>query len=53
MCVASGPWALEERWWSESAVDRSYWDVELESGGVYRIFLDLRTSSWFADGVYD
>src|SRR5262249_9695543 len=34
--VAAGPWRLEEEWWSDSPVDRAYWDVELESGGLYR-----------------
>ena len=51
--VSSGPWALEEGWWSDAPVTREYWDVELSSGGVYRIFRDLGTSLWFADGLYD
>ena len=51
--IASGPWALEERWWSDHPVDRNYWDVELESGGIYRVFQDNRTRTWFVDGVYD
>jgi protein ImuB len=51
--IASGPWQLEEAWWGEQPVDREYWDVELEGGGVYRIFRDRRAGDWFADGVYD
>lgn len=51
--VASGPWALEERWWSEQPVDRDYWDIELAQGGLFRIFHDNRTGEWFADGIYD
>ncbi len=51
--VASGPWALEEGWWSEEPVERDYWDVELATGGLYRIFRDRSTGDWFADGVYD
>ena len=51
--VASGPWALEERWWTDEPVDRDYWDVELDSGGLFRIFRDNSTRRWFADGVYD
>lgn len=51
--IASGPWALEERWWSEAPLDRDYWDVELSSGGLYRIFRDNRSREWFADGIYD
>ncbi|MBI3804628.1 MAG: DNA polymerase Y family protein [Nitrospirae bacterium] len=51
--VASGPWRLEEGWWSEEAVTRDYWDLELADGGVYRIFHDRQQGNWFADGVYD
>lgn len=51
--IASGPWALEEGWWEGGAIDRDYWDVELEGGGIYRIFRDRRTEAWFADGMYD
>jgi len=51
--VAAGPWALEERWWTDQPAERSYWDIELETGGVYRIFRDHRTDQWFVDGVYD
>ncbi|MEM6701285.1 MAG: hypothetical protein AAF690_01200 [Acidobacteriota bacterium] len=51
--VASGPWELEEQWWSESRVERDYWDVELQSGGLYRIYRDRLDGRWFADGIYD
>jgi protein ImuB len=51
--VASGPWELEERWWSEDRTERDYWDVELEDGALYRIYRDRRSERWFADGVYD
>jgi protein ImuB len=51
--VASGPWELEERWWAADRTERDYWDVELDDGALYRIYLDRRTDRWFADGVYD
>ncbi|MBL8112473.1 MAG: hypothetical protein JNK60_06280, partial [Acidobacteria bacterium] len=54
--VASGPWRLEESWWAESPadrMDRSYWDIELENGGLYRIFQEGSSGSWYADGIYD
>jgi len=57
--VASGPWSLEESWWSaasevaEGPTARDYWDVELQDGGVYRIFRTRPDGAWFADGVYD
>jgi hypothetical protein len=50
--VASGPWGLEEGWWTEDPAGRDYWDVEL-TGGIYRIFRERATGEWFADGVYD
>lgn len=51
--VAAGPWRCEEGWWSGAAVDRDYWDVELNDGRIYRIFHDTRKDAWYADGVYD
>jgi protein ImuB len=51
--VASGPWVLEEEWWEENPTQRSYWDVELTDGGLYRLFRDAATGRWFTDGVYD
>src|SRR5664280_3258856 len=51
--VASGPWRLEEGWWQEAPAFRTYWDVELSAGGLYRIFHDEAGGEWFADGVYD
>jgi len=51
--VASGPWRLEEGWWQEAPAFRAYWDVELSTGGLYRIFRDEPGGEWFADGVYD
>lgn len=50
--VASGPWGLEEGWWTEEPTGRDYWDVEL-TGGIYRIYRDRVTGEWFADGIYD
>jgi len=51
--VASGPWSLEESWWSETPADRDYWDIELSDGALYRIYRDRKTGTWFADGIYD
>ena len=51
--VASGPWGLEEDWWSADRFERDYWDVELSGGGLYRIYRDRGTGDWFVDGVYD
>jgi hypothetical protein len=51
--VASGPWTMEEEWWSEKPVERDYWDVELVGGGIFRIFHQRTTGAWYADGIYD
>jgi protein ImuB len=51
--VASGPWSMEEGWWSSDPADRDYWDVELSDGALYRIYRDRQSNAWFADGVYD
>ena len=51
--VAAGPWRLEEGWWTGEPADRDYWDVELEGGGLYRIYRDRAAGEWFADGIYD
>lgn len=51
--VASGPWRLEEGWWSEAPVAREYWDVELDAAGLFRIYRDVASGEWSADGVYD
>jgi protein ImuB len=51
--VASGPWGLEDEWWSESPVERDYWDVELTAGPLVRIYRERASGEWYADGVYD
>ncbi|MCP4900259.1 MAG: DNA polymerase Y family protein [bacterium] len=51
--IASGPWQLEDGWWSDRPVQREYWDIELSDGGLYRIYRDRNSGSWFADGLYD
>ena len=51
--VASGPWGLEEDWWTEDPARRDYWDIEIAGRGLYRIFRERATGVWYADGVYD
>jgi len=53
VCVAAGPWRIEEGWWSAAPVTREYWDVELDAAGIFRIYRDVATGNWSADGVYD
>jgi hypothetical protein len=51
--VAAGPWGLEDEWWAPNPTGRDYWDVELTTGGLYRIFRDRASGTWYMDGVYD
>jgi protein ImuB len=51
--VAAGPWGLEDEWWTPNPTGRDYWDVELTTGGLYRIFRDRASGNWYMDGVYD
>jgi protein ImuB len=51
--VSSGPWQIEEGWWNEHPAAREYWDVELERGGIYRLYRDERGASWYVDARYD
>jgi protein ImuB len=50
--ICSGPWRVEEGWWSDRPDIREYWDVELERGGVYRLFRGGDTE-WFVDARYE
>ena len=51
--VAAGPWSLEEGWWSSAPASRDYWDVELATGGLYRIYRERASEKWYVDGMYD
>ena len=56
----AGPWRTSGDWWSEDGWARDEWDVAVagseaspEKGTLYRIYHDLRSDSWFVEGVYD
>ncbi|HVT03866.1 MAG TPA: DNA polymerase Y family protein [Thermoanaerobaculia bacterium] len=51
--VAAGPWTLEEGWWSDDPIERDYWDVELMTGGIFRVYRERESERWFADALYD
>jgi protein ImuB len=38
---------------SSIAYSRDYYELALADGAVYRIYCDLATGKWFADGIYD
>jgi protein ImuB len=54
---ASGPWRTSGEWWNTEAGqagwDRDEWDVTLNDGGAYRVFMDHVTGSWYFDAIYD
>jgi protein ImuB len=47
--MTSGPWPIEEGWWRKDPAAREYWDVELERGGIYRLYRAANNAEWFAD----
>jgi protein ImuB len=51
--MSSGPWKIQDGWWSTSPADREYWDVELVRGGVYRVYRESGVGGWFLDARYD
>ena len=51
--MSSGPWRVEEGWWQDAPKAREYWDVELERGGIYRVYQAAPSSEWFVDARYD
>ena len=51
---ASGPWRTSGEWWNAQAGwDRDEWDVTLNDGGAYRVFMDRVTGGWYIDAIYD
>lgn len=65
---SAGPWRRQGEWWAQSGGDpascalpnnpstayqRDYYELALADGAVYRIYCDLSTGKWFADGIYD
>jgi protein ImuB len=51
--VSSGPWRVEDGWWTDAPAAREYWDVELERGGIYRVYQARESKEWFVDARYD
>ena len=60
----AGPWRRQGEWWaraqaageaakSNSTYNRDYYELALAGGAVYRIYRDLSSGKWFADGIYD
>jgi protein ImuB len=50
--ACAGPWRASGDWW-DVAWSRDEWDVALESGGVFRLFLDRLRGFWYVEGELD
>src|SRR5436190_4023040 len=51
--TSSGPWPIEAEWWTENPAAREYWDVELDKGGIYRVYEGPKDAGWFVDVRYE
>jgi protein ImuB len=55
----AGPWRTSGEWWMKVKWDRAEWDVAVggtassEKQVLCRIYYDLRSDSWFVEGMYD
>jgi protein ImuB len=51
---SAGPWRTSGEWWHDSAAwDRDEWDVVLDGGAAYRIFVERNVGQWFIEAVID
>lgn len=48
----AGPWRTSGEWWTDHSWDREEWDISLNDGGIYRMYLEP-AQAWFLEGVYD
>lgn len=46
-----GPYRVSGEWWDRNAWNTEEWDVELDSGALYR--LSKQNECWFVEGCYD
>ena len=49
----AGPWRTSGDWWRPDLWDRDEWDMALNNGAVYRVYLEKRDERWFVQGAYD
>ena len=54
--IATGPWLASGDWWTDAPWNREEWDIELGSGGLYRVYQTLIEPGqrhWYLEGMYD
>jgi protein ImuB len=51
----AGPWRTSGEWWQLDGAgwDRDAWDVELDTGGLYRLARRRTTNTWEIEGAFD
>jgi protein ImuB len=49
----AGPWKTSGDWWTTTAWNREEWDVALDDGALYRIYLQPENAQWYIHGIYD
>ncbi len=47
VAVVREEWRVTDRWWTETPIDRRYFEVVLESGRNTCVFLDREQGRWF------
>ena len=40
-------WRIDDEWWREKPVSRTYWRVVLEDGRVVDVYRDLASGKWW------
>ncbi|MEO7191593.1 MAG: hypothetical protein ABI051_11110 [Vicinamibacterales bacterium] len=53
--ASAGPWRTSGSWWTldRPGWDRDEWDVQLATGGVYRLACHRATNTWEIEGIFD
>jgi protein ImuB len=55
---AAGPWRTSGEWWTTGSAapgawDRDEWEIAMNDGTVYRLFVEREVGQWFVEGVID